>query len=137
MTTPHQATVLSAILLQKPQREQLLTTKPLPPLSTITYHQLLLHVRLPLQTSQMQEIPSTTPASSTKPTTRPNAPNFASFDHGDHVHIIFCISHSKNCNRTLNKILHFLKATYPGSAEAHTTIQQIRHTQRFLALSYS
>jgi hypothetical protein len=40
------------------------------------------------------------------------APTFASFDHGAHVHYIFTISHTNNCNRAINKILQFLKAFF-------------------------
>jgi hypothetical protein len=60
------------------------------------------------------------------------APTFAAFDHGDHYHFIFGVTHSNNTNRSLNHILQFIKTSFPGTAEAHTTLQPIRLIQRFL-----
>jgi hypothetical protein len=50
---------------------------------------------------------------------------------GTTIHI--SVSHTNTTTRTVNKILHFLKASSSGTSEAHTTIQQIRFITRFLA----
>jgi hypothetical protein len=71
-------------------------------------------------------------ASVSKKITTPSA-TFASFENGDHYHFIFNVSHTKNTNRTFNKILRFITTTYAGTAEANTTTQQIRFLHRFLA----
>jgi hypothetical protein len=71
-------------------------------------------------------------ASVSKNITTPS-PTFVSFENGDHYHFIFNVSHTKNTNRTFNNILRFITTSYAGTAEANTTIQQIRCLQRFLA----
>jgi hypothetical protein len=65
--------------------------------------------------------------------TKTRTPTFAAFDHGDHYHCLYTVSHNKNAIN-LNNILQFLKASYPGTAEVHTTIQRIRH-RKILGIS--
>jgi hypothetical protein len=66
------------------------------------------------------------------PTTR-RGPTFATFDHGDHFHFIYCTKHTNNASRTLNAILQFIKTGFEGTTEAHTTLQLVRFHQRFLS----
>jgi hypothetical protein len=123
MTTPNEATLLEP----RQTRETLLTTKPLPPLHTQSLRHLLTHIRptqeFIIHKTNAAKIPS---PSSTK------APTFAAFDHGDHYHFIFGVTHYNNANRSLNHVLQFIKTSFPGTAEAHTTLQPIRLIQRFL-----
>ncbi|XP_033606519.1 uncharacterized protein LOC111862339 isoform X2 [Cryptotermes secundus] len=67
------------------------------------------------------------------PPTSKKSPTFATFDHGDHIHIIFSVRHSNNVSRHLNSILSFLKTGFSGNAEAHTSLQLIRYTTRFIS----
>jgi hypothetical protein len=67
------------------------------------------------------------------PPSTKKAPTSASFDHDDHIHFIFFVTHSNNASRHLSSILKFLHATFEGSAEAHTTLQLIRFTTRFIS----
>jgi hypothetical protein len=67
------------------------------------------------------------------PPTTKKGPTFASFDHGDHIHVIFSARHTNNGSRHLNTILNFLHASFEGSSEAHTTLQLIRFPTRFIS----
>jgi hypothetical protein len=161
MATPDQPTVLSAILLPKKPKRATSNNSPKPstsyddlPSTSTSYKTASSNTTSITNTTDFCThgnrsdniyytfILHKTNFTATPSPLTPNAPNFASFDHGDHIHIVFGLSqsnncsHSNNCSRSINKILQFLKAAYPGTAEANTTIQQIRNTQRFLALSY-
>jgi hypothetical protein len=67
------------------------------------------------------------------PTTTTKSPTFATFDHGDHIHIIYAVKHCNNAARQLNTILNFIKTKFEGTTEAHTTLQLIRFPNRFLS----
>jgi hypothetical protein len=60
------------------------------------------------------------------------APTFAAFDHGDHFHFLFSVAQT-NTNRIITNILQFLGCPYSKIAEAHTSSQQIRFIDRFMA----
>ena len=61
------------------------------------------------------------------------APSFASFDHGDHYHIIFPgTATGNNVTRTRTRIGKYLGATAEGRTEIATTTIKVRWIKRFL-----
>jgi hypothetical protein len=106
-------------------------------------HQIFMHHRHPHKGTMLEMMlrqPTLhSPLLSTKPTSRPSplqqkkGPSFASFDHGDHFHYIFCIKHPNNSSRTIANILEFLKIGLAGVAEANATLQRVRSLSKFLA----
>jgi hypothetical protein len=67
------------------------------------------------------------------PPTTKKSPTFATFDHGDHIHIIFSVKHCNNVSRHLTSITKFLDTKFEGVTEAHTTLQLVRFPNRFLS----
>lgn len=61
------------------------------------------------------------------------APSFLSFDHGDHIHIIFpCAESGTNGARTRNRITTYLGASSSGIAESVVTTQIIKNLRNYL-----
>jgi hypothetical protein len=67
------------------------------------------------------------------PSPTKKAPTFAAFDHGDHFHFIFSVKHTNNASRQLSTILGYLQVSIAGTTEAHTTLQLVRYSKRFLS----
>lgn len=60
-------------------------------------------------------------------------PNFYEFDHGDHVHIVYCgKSGSGNASRTRDRISKFYSTTPAGNTEALCSSQLIQNVKRFV-----
>jgi hypothetical protein len=121
MLTPTAATLLTALLETKGNRQNLLTHKPFPPLNQWNCQHLMTHQEQTsinftfiIHKSNFPNLPSTR---------QTRCPSFATFDHDDHYHFIYEPSHINNNARHLNSILTFLGARYPAVAEAHTTNQ--------------
>jgi hypothetical protein len=146
-TTPNQAVLLTALLETKQNKEEhLMENPPEIKIWEANVIELLRHHRPPVMQSQLETMIRTEsvttefpiPSSSIRldttsaPTTK-KTPTFATFDHGDHIHVIFSVRHTNNASRHLNTILNFLRATFEGSSEAHTTLQHIRFPTRFIS----
>lgn len=63
---------------------------------------------------------------------RPNQPNFISFDHGDHYHIVYNPQHAKNAAAQRKRIIEFLHGTNQAHTEATITNQIIRNLEHFI-----
>lgn len=63
---------------------------------------------------------------------RANSPAFATFDHGDHYHFLFTVSHENNVARSINRILAAIGAINQSIAEANNTLQRVRMLKRFI-----
>lgn len=61
------------------------------------------------------------------------APNFISFDHGDHLHIVYPGTKSgNNITRSRTRIIKYLGATPEGSTEAIATTVKVKWIRNFL-----
>ena len=60
------------------------------------------------------------------------APQFASFDHGDHYHIIYGSNQEQNISRTRTRIGKYLGASSAGIAEINLTGMRIRLLRNFI-----
>lgn len=61
------------------------------------------------------------------------APSFITFDHGDHIHILFSSSNTGgNSTRVRTRITKFLSATSAGSAEATITFSKVKFLRNFI-----
>ncbi|XP_023726660.1 uncharacterized protein LOC111874973 [Cryptotermes secundus] len=150
--------VITVLLETKLNKEELLTsTQPTMDIFTTPMTELLRHHRPALLQTQLETmirveaLPSTSNQPTTTspdlyytfilhkttfdalPPTSKKSPTFATFDHGDHIHIVFSVRHSNNVSRHVNSILSFLKTGLSGNAEAHTSLQLIRYTTRFIS----
>jgi hypothetical protein len=64
---------------------------------------------------------------------RKGCPSFISFDHGDHIHVLFgCSGGGGNATRTRGRITRFLSANSAGIAEAAITMKRVKYLRRFL-----
>jgi hypothetical protein len=60
-------------------------------------------------------------------------PSFISFDHGDHIHVLFGSSGGGgNSTRTRGRITRFLSTNSAGIAESIITMQRVKHLRKFL-----
>jgi len=59
-------------------------------------------------------------------------PNFATFDHGDHFHIIFSTRNPSNYTRHRARIGSFLHLDNSGNTESIITTQRIKHLRQFI-----
>jgi hypothetical protein len=146
-STPNQAVLLTVLLETKQNKEEhLMENPPEIKIWEADAIELLRHHRPPVMQTQLETmirtecvttefaIPSSTKQdTTTSPTTTKKSPTFATFDHGDHIDVIFSVRHTNNASRHLNTILNFLRATFEGSSEAHTTLQHIRFPTRFVS----
>nr|AJI02597.1 non-structure protein 1 [Mosquito densovirus HB-3] len=61
------------------------------------------------------------------------APSFITFDHGNHLHILFSSSSSGgNSTRVRTRITRFLSATSAGNAEATITFSRVKFLRNFI-----
>ncbi|AYH52678.1 NS1 [Aedes albopictus densovirus] len=61
------------------------------------------------------------------------APSFITFDHGDHIHILFSSSNTGgNSTRVRTRITKFLSATSAGSAEATITFSKVKFLRNYI-----
>jgi hypothetical protein len=146
-STPNPAVLMTVLETKKGKEEHIMEEPPETPFWETEVTEILRHHRPPILETPLERTVGTeaittvlaTPSSSTKrpstssPPPPKKSPSFAAFDHGDHIHVIFSVRHTNNASRHINTILNFLRASFEGTSEAHTTLQLIRFPTRFIS----